>query len=95
VRKQLPNVNISWTMEAGQAGWMNDVAFRDAIISLRIRLVVQCYNGAMTEVWDTWAYLKTLYDGGYPASILTPFYDAAHLPHGWDGYAFTLGRLPA
>jgi hypothetical protein len=89
-----PTVGTSWTMEAGQAGWMNDPTFRDAIIALKMRIVPQCYNGAMTQVWDTWAYLKPLVDGGYPTSILSPFYDAKHLPVGWDGFAFTVGRLP-
>lgn len=95
IRAALPKTNLSWTMEAGQAGWMNDPDFMKAILALKLRIVPQCYNGAMTQVWDTWAYCKALLDGGWPASIISPFYDAAHLPVGWDGFAFTVGRLPA
>ena len=94
IRLALPHVSLSWTMEAGQAGWMNEPTFRDAVQALKVRVVPQCYNGAMTEVWDTWAYLKTLVDGGWEPARLSPFYDAKHLPHGWDGFAFTVGRLP-
>jgi len=85
--------DTSWTMEAGQGGWM-DAAFVAAVLLARVRLVPQCYNGAMTEVWDTLAYARDLTKRGFPDSLVSPFYDAARLPHGWDGFAFTMGRLP-
>lgn len=60
-----------------------------------VRYVVpQCYNGDMTEVWDTYAMSADLYDAGLPFHSIRPFYDAAHLPEWWSGYAFTQGRLP-
>jgi hypothetical protein len=88
-----PKVNTSWTMEAGQGGWMSP-AFVARITACRVRLVPQLYNGAMTEVWDALTYARDLTSRGFPDSIVSPFYDAKHLPRGWDGYAFTIGRLP-
>lgn len=60
-------------------------------------LVPQCYNGAMTELWDTYAMTTDLTSAGFPLGSVCPFYDAAHLPQWWGlpaGYAFTQGRLP-
>jgi hypothetical protein len=88
-----PSVNTSWTMEAGQGGWMGQV-FVARVLACRVRLVPQCYNGAMTQVWDTLTYSRDLTQRGFPDSLISPFYDAAHLPVGWDGFAFTQGRLP-
>ncbi|HVE35388.1 MAG TPA: hypothetical protein VNC18_17615 [Gemmatimonadaceae bacterium] len=60
-----------------------------------VRYVVpQCYNGAMTQTWDSFAMALDLNEHGLPFPGIRPFYDAAHLPEWWDGYAFTQGRLP-
>ena len=71
----------------------------DAIhVTARFRYIVpQCYNGAMTQLWDTYAMACDLAASGFPLAKLCPFYDAAHLPEWWgipNGYAFTQGRLP-
>jgi len=92
-RKLQPAVNTSWTLEAGQGGWFSPT-FVTRVLACRVRIVPQCYNGAMTEVWDTLSYARDLTKRGIPDSLISPFYDAAHLPVGWDGFAFTQGRLP-
>ena len=60
-------------------------AFVQGIISLKIRLCPQLYNGAMTEVWDSLAYTRDLTKRGFPDALVSPFYDAKHLPRGWMG----------
>ena len=86
-------VGTSWTMEGGQGGWMTP-EFVQRILACKVRIVPQLYNGAMTEVWDSLAYARDLTSRGFPDAIISPFYDAAELPVGWDGYCFTAGRLP-
>jgi hypothetical protein len=90
-----PNTNTSWTFEGGQGGWMTP-AFVAEVISLKVRLVPQLYNGPMTEVWDSLAYARDLTKRGFPDALISSFYDAGRLPEpvGWDGWAFTQGRLP-
>jgi hypothetical protein len=67
-------------------------------VSAKVRYVVpQCYNGSMTQVWDSYAMVCDLAAAGFPLGKLCPFYDAAHLSQWWGlpaGYAFTQGRLP-
>ena len=72
---------------------MND-EFVQTVLNCRVRLAPQLYNGQMTEVWDSLAYSRDLTKAGFPDSIISPFYDAMKLPVGWDGFAFTQGRLP-
>lgn len=92
-RKHRPNRVTDWTLEGHQGGILNPAQW--LLASQRVRYIVpQCYNGAMTEVWDTFAMAKYLNDYGLPFASVRPFYDAAHLPAWWDGYAFTQGRLP-
>ena len=67
------------------------------VVSQTRYTVPQCYNGAMDEVWDTWAMYMDLAGAGFPPATVCPFYDAAHLPEWWGvpaGFAFTMGRLP-
>lgn len=92
-RELRPGKDTSWTFEGGQGGWMTP-AFVAAIIKAKIRLVPQLYNGAMTEVWDSLTYARDLTSRGFPDALVSPFYDAARLPVGWQGWAFTQGRLP-
>jgi hypothetical protein len=88
-----PNTDTSWTMEGGQGGWMTP-AFVSEVISYRCRLSPQLYNGPMTEVWDSLEYTRDLTKRGFPDALISPFFDAAALPVGWSGWAFTMGRLP-
>jgi hypothetical protein len=48
----------------------------------------------MTKTFDTLAMARDLTKRGFPDGLVTPFYDAARLPEYWDGFAFTMGRLP-
>jgi hypothetical protein len=43
---------------------------------------------------DTLVAARDLTKRGLPDGLITPFYDAARLPYAWDGFAFTMGRLP-
>jgi hypothetical protein len=84
--------DTAWTMESFQGGWMDDEFVRD-VVAARVRIVPQCYQGAMQPV-DTLAAARNLTHRGFPDPIISPFYDAASLPIGWEGFAFTMGRLP-
>jgi hypothetical protein len=102
-RELRPKQDTSWTFEGGQAGWMGPVvkppaqpsSFVQGITSLRVRLCPQLYSGSMAPPpWDSLAYTRELTAIGFPDALISPFYDAAHLPHGWSGFAFSMGRLP-
>ena len=82
-----------YTLEGHQGAILNAGQWL-AVASLVRYVVPQCYDGAMAQVWDAFAMAKDLYDHGLPFPSVRPFYDAAHLPEWWDGYAFTMGRLP-
>lgn len=87
-----PNTDTAWTLESMQGGWM-DAAFAANVVKAKVRVVPQCYSGAMLPV-DTLAAARDLTRRGIPDSLVSPFYDAAALPLEWDGFAFTMGRLP-
>lgn len=91
-RQLRPQTDTSWTLESMQGGWM-PAAFAESIVKLKFRVVPQCYTGNMETV-DTLTAARDLTRRGIPDSLVTPFYDAARLPVGWDGFAFTMGRLP-
>jgi len=84
--------DTSWTLESMQGGWWSP-GFVEAVIEAHVRVVPQCYQGAMQPV-DTLAAARDLTRRGLPDALISPFYDAASLPIGWDGFAFTMGRLP-
>lgn len=95
-RQLRPTTDTSWTLEVFQGGWFSP-QFCAELVQLRIRVVPQCYVGAdgrIDNVVDTLAAARDLTKRGLPDSLVTPFYDAAELPVGWDGFAFTMGRLP-
>jgi hypothetical protein len=92
-RQLRPTTDTSWTMEGGQGGWMTP-AFVAEVLTRRCRLSPQLYNGPMTEVWDSLTYTRDLTKRGFPDALISPFYDAAKMPVGWDGFSFTMGRLP-
>jgi hypothetical protein len=73
-------------------GWMSPT-FVQAIVDLRVRVVPQFYLGDMQPVAQDVA-LKDLLVRGFPYALVSGFYDAAALPGRWDGFAFTMGRLP-
>ena len=64
----------------------------------KIRVVPQCYwpdPVTTLKPVDTLVVARDLTKMGLPDALITPFYDAGHLPVAWDGFAFTMGRLPA
>lgn len=87
-----PRSATAWTLESMQGGWMG-ASFVAGVVGYRMRVVPQCYSGNMQAV-DTLAAARDLTKRGFPDNLVSPFYDAAHLPIGWDGFAFTQGRLP-
>jgi hypothetical protein len=87
-----PTKDTAWTMESMQGGWMPP-AFVKTVVDCRVRVVPQCYSGNMQAV-DTLAAARDLTKRGFFDALVSPFYDAAQLPIGWDGFAFTQGRLP-
>lgn len=91
-RKLQPFRDTSWTMESFQGGWMSPL-FVDEITDLKIRVVPQYYRGDMSPVAED-VGLKDMLKAGFPYTSVTGFYDAAALPGGWEGFAFTMGRLP-
>jgi len=91
-RELRPKRDTSWTMEPMQGGWMTP-AFVTGVLACKVRVVPQYYLGDMSPVAQDVA-LKDLLNAGFPASIVTGFYDAAALPAYWDGFSFTQGRLP-
>ena len=56
-------------------------------------VVPQNYTGNMSPLAADRVALD-LVEHGFTPTILRGFYDAAHLPERWDGFAFTQGRLP-
>ena len=103
IRAALPNVGLSWTFESRQGGWIGPKLkdnggvpgeFVRRCIAAKIRYVPQMYNGNMTAVGDALTEDRDLRSRGIPDGLVSPFYDAAKLPYGWQGYAFTGGRLP-
>lgn len=95
-RQLRPKTDTSWTLEVFQGGWMSP-EFAAEIVRLKIRVVPQCYWPHPTRTLqpvDTLAGARDLTSRGIPDSLVTPFYDAGSLPVAWDGFAFTMGRLP-
>lgn len=94
-RQVRPYTATSWTLEGMQGGWATHPPLVKACVDLRIRVVPQAYSGNMSP-WDPLAVVRNLTRNGkgYPDSLVTPFQDAASLRPWWDGFAFTMGRLP-
>lgn len=92
-RKHRASRVTDWTLEGHQGGILTPGQWL-AVAGLVRYAVPQCYNGAMTQTWDSFAMALDLFAHGLPFPSVRPFYDAAHLPEWWDGYAFTQGRLP-
>lgn len=92
-RRRHPRVNTSWSCEGMQGGWMSP-AFVQRVLACRVRVVPQCFTGGMSRL-ESDVVLRDLLRRGFPENIVSPFYDAAQLGQRWDGFAFTMGRLPA
>ena len=91
-RRLAPKHSTSWTLESFQGGWMSD-EFVKAILGLKIRVVPQAYTGDMQDFAED-QVLRDLLRRGFPEASISLFYDAADVPLGWNGFAFTQGRLP-
>jgi hypothetical protein len=91
-RRLRPTTDTAWTLESFQGGWFAP-GLVEALVARKVRVVPQCYWGNMVQVCTLTA-ARDLTKRGVPDSLITPFYDAADLPVGWDGFAFTMGRLP-
>ena len=87
-----PRVATSWSPEGMQGGWMS-AEFVARVLACRVRVVPQCFVGNMARR-ESDIVLRNLTRRGFPESSVSMFYDAAQLGAGWDGYAFTMGRLP-
>lgn len=92
VRAALPKVNLSWSPEGMQGGWMAP-EFVAQILKAKCRVVPQAFLGGMARV-ESDQVLRDLTKRGFPESSVSIFYDAAALGVNWDGFAFTEGRLP-
>lgn len=91
-RELRPTRVTDWTLEPFQGGLFAPADVQ-AILAASVTVVPQLYFGDMTLVaGDRVAYDLIAY--GFPYQSLLGFYDAAHLPAQWQGYAFTQGRLP-
>lgn len=91
-RKHRPKRVTSWCLEGYQGGLFSPA---DAIhIAAKVNEVVpSAYAGDMTP-FDAVDVFRNLVSHSFPPGIVSMFYDAAHLPAAWAGYAFTQGRLP-
>jgi len=100
-RELRPTRDTSWTFEPWQtrpSSWISP-ALVDTVTDLGIRVVPQYYMGPspsdprdMRPVAPDMEYKRT--QAKFPKAAVSGFYDAALLGDGWDGFAFTQGRLP-
>lgn len=88
-----PLVPTSWSPEGMQGGWMSH-EFVERVLACRVRVVPQAFTGAMVRR-ESDVVKADVVRRGFPENVVSVFYDAAQLGEGWDGYAFTAGRLPA
>ncbi len=91
-RKGHKTVGTSWSPEGMQGGWMTGT-FPNRVVATKTRVVPQCFVGNM-ERRESDMVLRDLLKMGFPHTSVSMFYDASQLGVGWDGYAFTMGRLP-
>jgi len=92
-RELHPFVPTSWSPEGMQGGWMQP-EFVSRVLACRVRVVPQAFRGDMTRR-ESDVVKADVVRRGFPESVVSCFYDAAKLGEEWDGYAFTMGRLPA
>ena len=70
-----------------------DPAFVSRVLACRVRVVPQAFIGNMARV-ESDATLRDVIRRGFPENVVSVFYDAKQLGVNWDGFAFTMGRLP-
>ena len=92
-RELHPFVPTSWSPEGMQGGWMNP-EFVARVLACRVRVVPQAFTGSMSRR-ESDIVKADIVRRGFPENAVSVFYDAAQLGMGWDGYAFSMGRLPA
>lgn len=93
-RQLRPTRATDWTLESLQGGLFNGrgqaVA---AIVQANVGIVPQFYTGDERPIAADVA-CKDLLAYGFPQHRLRGFYLARDLPVGWDGYAWSQGKLP-
>jgi hypothetical protein len=98
MRALQPTIGLSWSL-MGMNGGLFTPGFVDWLLKLHVRIVPEAFWGAdgrMDGIYDSLAVQRDITSRLIPASLVTPMIDAkyAGLLRGWDGYAFTMGRLP-
>ena len=91
-RRLRPKVNTSWSPALMQGGWMHP-AFVQRVLACRVRVVPQCFDNLMTR-YESDVIKADVVRRGFPENVVSCFYDARQLGARWEGYAFTMGRLP-
>lgn len=94
-RRLRPKINTSWSPAGMQGGWMHP-EFVQRVLACRVRVVPQAFLDVphMNRV-ESDVILRDIIRRGFPEHVVTCFYDAAQLGVRWEGYAFTMGRLPS
>jgi len=97
VRRLLPTIGLSWSLEGMQGGWISP-GLGDWIEQLKVRVVPEGFWGAagrMDGIFDGNGLVLNLVERGIPAALVSPMIDASWSSRlvGWQGYAFTMGRL--
>jgi hypothetical protein len=95
LRAKKTGMQLSWTLEGMQGGWAGSIAAR--VQAAKVRVVPQSFWGASGRIDGRYAedmVLRDLTRRGYSESLVSLFYDAKALPRDWQGFAFTMGRLP-
>jgi hypothetical protein len=97
VRKLLPTIGLSWSLEGMQGGWISG-GLAAWIVQLKVRVVPEGFwgaGGAMQGIYDSQGLVLDLVARGIPAGSVSPMIDAkfSNILRGWSGYAFTMGRL--
>lgn len=91
-RQLRPTRVTSWTLEGFQGGLFAP-ADVEVIRQASVVVAPQTYTGEMRpQAADR--IVIDLIAHGFPLTSLLCYYDAANLPQGWQGWAFTQGRLP-
>jgi len=86
--------STSWALEPAQGGLFSPAFVTEVTTQLRIRICPQLFGGAM-EPFDVDYVRDDLESRGWPRSSISLMHDASKLGRGWQGYAFTQGRLPS
>ena len=69
-------------------------AFVARILAAKVRVVPQAFIDPGMQRVESDYVLRDVAIRGIPMSSISCFYDAKNLGYGWDGFAFTMGRLP-